>query len=623
MRLLPALLAVAITVAVAPGVAAGPTPVRSEASTARPVGSIHAATYRNPLVLALPDGGRAESCADPVAIHGRQAGDRHWYLYCTSDPLSSRPGAGGQLEFHNIPTFSSTDLVHWTYAGDAFPTKPAWLAPTSGIWAPEVVYRNGRYYLYYAAPDTALPGGGSAIGVATSAGPTGPWVDSGGPVVAPQDAPDGGRRWEFDPEVVTAGSHTYLYFGSYFGGIFARELTADGLTSLPATETRIAIDNRYEATTIVKHDGWYYFMGSSANCCNGPLTGYSVFTARSRNPLGPFLDRSGRSILAGRVGGTPVLHQNGNRWVGAGHNTVITDFAGQDWTIYHAVDRTDPYFAGHPGFTKRPALIDPLDWRDGWPVARGGAGPSDRPMPAPAAQPGQHTSYDPEFVRTPQPGRRIAALSDNFDGSSLSAQWNWTRPPATDEPTVAGGGLNWPTQAADLHPGQAPLASVLTEPAPAGDYLVETRVAVDVPAEGCCQNFVQGGVLIYGDDGNYVKLASVSIWNTRQTEFGKEVTPVPAGYPNYGNSVGGPVGDWTYLRIVHHRLAAEQAYTAYTSLDGRTWDNAGTWTADLGSNPRIGLVSMGGSGFTARFDYVKVSTVRPTGSEDDHEPHEW
>ena len=41
-----------------------------------------------------------------------------------------------------------------------------------------------------------------------------------------------------------------------------------------------------------------------------------------------------------------MLSQNGNRWVGTGHNAVITDFAGQDWIVYHAVDRTDPYYSG-------------------------------------------------------------------------------------------------------------------------------------------------------------------------------------------------------------------------------------------------------------------------------------
>lgn len=569
-----------------------------------------APAYRNPLKLQLPGGAQAASCADPFVLRGPAGRTTHWYLYCTSDALSATElGPDGKPVIHNVPTFSSTDLTHWHYAGDAFATKPAWI--TGGMWAPDVVHRDGRYLMYFTASDTTLPGGGSAIAVATAPTPTGPWHVSATPVVPPTDsATGGGRRWDFDPEVITAGSKSYVYFGSYFGGIHVRRLSAGGLTSVASSEKQIAVDNRYEGTYIVKRNGWYYFMGSATNCCNGPLTGYSVFVARSRSPLGPFRDRHSVSILKGRVGGTPMLTQNGNRWVGAGHNAVLNDYSGQQWIVYHAVDKNDPYYAGDVGYTKRPALMDPLDWRGGWPVVRGGHGPSDTALPGPAAQPGQRTAYRPRFFRIPRPAQRGHALSDNFSRPTLSRRWDWIRPPATGSYTVSGGALRWQTQNADLHPPATPLASVLTEAAPKGNYVVETKVSVSVPAEGCCQNYVQGGVVIYGDDGNYVKLASASIFNTRQTEFGNNVSPQPAGYPTYGNTVVGPVGTWTYLRIVHQRRHETEAYTAYTSLDGRHWDHGGTWDHDLGAHPRIGLISMGGAGFTSRFDYVHVSALR-------------
>jgi arabinan endo-1,5-alpha-L-arabinosidase len=594
-RLLPAVaaLALALPFTVTAPAAALAVPAASDPGIPSP--------YANPLDLRLPGDAQAESCADPdvLQVPATGAGPATWYLYCTTDALTDERDQSGALVFHTIPMYSSTDLTHWAYVGDAFPTQPAWV--TGGVWAPEISYRDGRYLLYYTASETRRPdgsaGGGSAIGVAVSDSPTGPFVDTGIAVVEPAAS----GRWQFDAEVVTTDDASYVYFG----GIFARQLAPDGLTSLPATETPIAIDNRYEGTVMVEHDGWWYFLGSATNCCNGPLTGYAVFAARSRSPLGPFVDRAGVSLLAGRVGGTPVLAQNGNRWVGTGHNTVFTDFSGQDWTIYHAVDSANPYYAGEVGYTKRPALLDPLDWKDGWPVVRGGFGPSDEPQPGPAAQPGQVGAYEPEFLPPVRVGKRFAALTDNFGGKRLSGQWTWVRPEAA-EFTLDHSRLIWQTQAADLHPPAAPLASVLTEPAPAGDYVVDTRVTMSTPAEGCCQNYVQGGLVIYGDDGNYVKLASVSIVNTRQTEFGKNVSPVPAGYPGYGNTVVGPAGASTWLRIVHR----DGLYTAYTSLDGRRWDTGGTWAHDLGATPRIGLVSLGGAGFTSSFDWVRVSALR-------------
>jgi arabinan endo-1,5-alpha-L-arabinosidase len=299
---------------------------------------------------------------------------------------------------------------------------------------------------------------------------------------------------------------------------------------------------------------------------------------------------------------------NGNRWVGPGHNAVLTDFDGQDWFLYHAVDRNDPYFAGAVGFTKRPALIDPLDWVDGWPTVRGGLWASDQPMPAPAAQPGQTTDYMPEQPQPDIPGDKLGFASDEFNSQVLHPRWSWVRQPAADTYGLGDGTFRFDTQAADLYV-DTNNASVLVEPAPAGDYIVETKVKLNLLAEDCCFNYVQAGLVIYGDDDNFIKLAHVSIWETRQTEFAKELAPVPPGYPRYGNTVVGPPDLWTWLRIVKRTVGGVEYYRAYTSRDGVTWVRGGVWTHNLGSGTRIGLISMGGMGFRANFDYVRVYSL--------------
>ena len=555
-----------------------------------------------------------QNCPDPSLTRVQGSGGLwHWYMYCTTDPLHDNDRQrNGEYNFHLIPILHSTDLVTWDYVGDVFSRRPRWAAPDAGLWAADIQYFNNTWYLYYTVagglPGRRRLGGGSAIGVATSTSPTGPWTDSGAPVVESQ-----GDRWVFDPFVIAddAGQR-YIFYGSFVGGISARRLSADGLTSDRGSETRITVDDRYEAPFIRRGpDGAYYLFASATSCCDDELTGYSVFVGRSTRLLGPYLDRQGAWFLDSRVGGTPVLSMNGNRWVGPGHVSIFTDFAGQDWVAYHAVNRTDPHFKGAPGFTKRLVLFDPLCWGAGagerWPTVRGGFWASDTgpAAPRPAAQPGQATSAVCQPAPLDTPGTTLWA--DPFDGPALGGQWSWAqgRQPVAGTVGVAGGVFRFSTQPADLYEDRDD-ASVLVRSAPGGDadYVVETRVALNVPPMGCCYNYVQAGLVIYGDDDTYLKLVHVAINGTRQTEFAKE-TP---GGSRYGHTVVGPPADWTYLRIVKRTTAAGQQYTAYTSRDGTAWVRGGTWTHAL-QNPRIGLVSMGGAGFTAQFDYVRVATV--------------
>ena len=383
--------------------------------------------FTNPLTLNVGDGELAETCADPDIERGQAEGDRYWYLYCTTDPLNGDDRAENGFNFNLIPTFRSLDLVNWEYQGNAFAEseRPDWIADDAGLWAPEVVYFNDQYYLYYTAPDTRA--GGSAIGVATSSSPTGPWTDLGGPVVAPR--PDGSNYfWTFDAEVLQTQGKNYLYYGSYYGGVFVRELSADGLTSLPQTETQVTIANRYEGTQIVEHGGYYYLLASATNCCNGPLTGYSVFAGRSRSPLGPFVDKEGVSLLAGRVGGTPVISMNGNRWMGPGHNDTVTDFAGQDWLVYHAVDRFDPYFEGAVGLYQTPGAHGPacvggrLAERARRPL---GLGTTNSSLPPP----NRARSRRSRCARSAKIGWANAFLTDSFSGDTLDDAWSWVREP--------------------------------------------------------------------------------------------------------------------------------------------------------------------------------------------------
>jgi arabinan endo-1,5-alpha-L-arabinosidase len=332
------------------------------------------ATYTNPVSKTF-----ADTFADPAII---KAKDGYWYAYGTSDPLREGEGA-----FHTIPMARSKDLVNWNYVGDAFgaSNRPSWSDSDAGIWAPDIRYIDGKYYMYYVVTETTVTRerGDNAIGVATAPTPTGPWKDSGAPIVGPRRG-NGGFLWTFDPSAFTDSDGTrYLYYGSYNGGVYATKLSPDG--KIVAGEPRmVAIDNRYEGAYVVKRNGYYYLFGSSANCCAGPTTGYSVYVGRSESPMGPFRDKEDQTMTESRVGGSIVITPNGNRWIGTGHNAIVTDLGGQDYFVYHAIDRADPYLDEPFGINERPMLFDRLDWIDGWPTVRGGAWASETAQPAPA-----------------------------------------------------------------------------------------------------------------------------------------------------------------------------------------------------------------------------------------------
>ncbi|MEH6434512.1 family 43 glycosylhydrolase [Massilia sp. DD77] len=568
-----------------------------------------AASFTNPLPLRLADGSLAESCADPSLLRDRTTDRAVWYLYCTTDPVSRKERDGDGWRFRLMPIYRSVDLVNWYHVRDAFEERPRGLAaPKAGLWAPEAVYMNGSYFLYFTITDVVdehSPEKGcasdSAIGVATSASPAGPWKAVPRPVVPPRRAGGGcSFHWTFDPDVIEdAQGDRWLYYGSYGGGVFVQRLSSDGM-GLVGDPVRIGANDRYEGAEVVRHGGWWYLFASATDCCNGPLTGYGLYVGRAKGPEGPFLDREGNDMAAARAGGTPVLAQNGNRWIGAGHNTVFQDPSGQWWTLYHAVDRKQPFFSAKDKLTRRPVLLDRIDWVDGWPVVAGGRGPSDGPqaMPgvrsAPAAAPPQPVSTQ--------------LWQDRFDAPRLGPRWSWVRPGAAGSWAAAQPGLRMATEDTDLHL-DTDTAAVLATPLPGGDLRIEARLRLDAPLD-CCARPVQAGLVVLRDDDNYVKLVELARGGLRQVEFAKELAPVEPHYPRYGNTVAGTPGEWTWLRLDIRRAGGEERYTAWSSQDGDRWVGGGTWTHRLGAGARLGLVAMGGAGHAVTFSQVSVARLK-------------
>jgi len=315
------------------------------------------AMYTNPIVTPV--------AADPDVL---RALDGTFYLYATQDDWGDGNGP------HLIPIFRSADLVHWEYLRDAFMAPPSWKAGGGFVWAPDVHYRNGSYYLLYALSLWGDPD--PCIGLAMSKTPEGPFQDQGRALFCSSDI---GVTNSIDPFLFNDPTRPILFWGS-FNGIYAIPLSPD-LSKPLGSKVKIA-DNRFEGTFIYKKYGYYYFFGSSGSCCEGIHSSYALYVGRSKTLLGPYLDRSGRDLRQG--GGDLILSRN-QTWIGPGHNSVITDDAGNDWLIYHAMPAQNALLPN--GTNCREGLLDRIDWRDGWPTINHGKGPSASIQEAPVVKP--------------------------------------------------------------------------------------------------------------------------------------------------------------------------------------------------------------------------------------------
>ncbi|MFF3445456.1 family 43 glycosylhydrolase [Streptosporangium sp. NPDC002721] len=253
------------------------------------------------------------------------------------DPtVVKRPG-GGYIMAHtgnNVALKTSTDRVNWRNAGSVFPGGAPWTTPYTGgalnLWAPDISYHNGQYYLYYSA--SSFGSTNSAIFLATSpTGASGSWTDRG--LVISTTASSNYNA--IDPNlIVDDQGRWWMSFGSFWSGIKLVELNPATGKRLDTTIRSIAArsgSTAIEAPTIVKHGSYYYQWVSFDRCCQGAASTYRVMVGRSTSVTGPYVDRNGVAMTSG--GGTQVLAGHGSIH-GPGHQDVLADTDGE-LLIYH------------------------------------------------------------------------------------------------------------------------------------------------------------------------------------------------------------------------------------------------------------------------------------------------
>ncbi len=239
------------------------------------------------------------------------------YLYTSHD----EDNATG-FTMYNYLLYSTTDMVNWTdhgiLAGVKDPYKTFKWADGNNAWAPQVIFRNNKFYMYAPMPK----GGRMVIGVASASSPTGPFVDAiGAPLI--DDATSGGL--DIDPTVfIGADGQAYLYFGHqpYF---YYVKLNSD-MVSYSGSIVRYNKIGTFEEGPWLWSVDTKWYLGWASTCCPEGI-GYAM----SDNPAGPWTYKG--SIMDGdsrSSGNHPGIVQYKGTWYVFGFNYSIS--YPQSWT---------------------------------------------------------------------------------------------------------------------------------------------------------------------------------------------------------------------------------------------------------------------------------------------------
>ncbi len=220
----------------------------------------------------------------------------------------------------HLDAFSSTDLVHWKKHSNIVDTSSVkWVK--RALWAPAIVKKGNKYFLFFGANDIQNNNELGGIGVAVSDKPQGPFKDYLGKPLIDKII---NKAQPIDQFVFNDNGQYYIIYGGW-GHCNIAKLNDDFTGFIPfengETFKSITPEGYVEGPVMFKRNGKYYFMWSE-----GGWTGpdYRVAYAIGDSPMGPFKRIS------------TILKQDASIATGAGHHSVINVPNTNEWyIIYH------------------------------------------------------------------------------------------------------------------------------------------------------------------------------------------------------------------------------------------------------------------------------------------------
>lgn len=246
--------------------------------------------------------------ADPEAVI---FGKNYWVYPTYSAPYNNQV---------YMDAFSSPDLVNWTkYNHIIDSSNVKWVK--RALWAPAIVQKDNKYYLFFGANDIQNDNEKGGIGVAVADKPEGPFKDYLGKPLIDKII---NKAQPIDQFVYKDSDNRYYIIYGGWGHCNIAKLKADFTGFIPfedgTTFKSITPEGYTEGPVMFKRKGKYYFMWSE-----GGWTGpdYRVAYATGYSPFGPFK----------RIG--TILKQDANVATGAGHHSVINIPGTDEWYIFY------------------------------------------------------------------------------------------------------------------------------------------------------------------------------------------------------------------------------------------------------------------------------------------------
>lgn len=286
-----------------------------------------AVSAQNPVI-------RDQFAADPTA----RVFNNKVYVYPSHDipaPEGQRQDWFCMADYH---VFSSENLTVWTDHGMILSQEQVPWGKTDAysMWAPDCVYKNGKYYFYF--PNAPKDGRGFAVGVATANQPEGPFTCMQEPIMGISG---------IDPCVLIDDDGSAYIYWSGMGIRGARlkenmlELDGelqevkipkrDGMPEMPPMKMGGQVmeglpDGFKEGPFAFKRNGWYYltFPWVRGNTSNGANPTETLAYAMSKSPLGPWDFK-----------GIIMAEHDNHCWTN--HHSIL-EYKGQWYIFYHRND---------------------------------------------------------------------------------------------------------------------------------------------------------------------------------------------------------------------------------------------------------------------------------------------